>query len=535
MKTAASLTLSLIAVSAWASEISDWRDPSTGLVWHYQLEDGRAILCSGFDFPTIPTSTKGDLSIPAFLDGYRVMGVGARAFYRCSGLTSVTIPSGVESISTSAFADCSSMTSIVIPPTVMTIGSSAFSDCSRLISVSIPVGVTRIAEWTFSGCAKLTSVTIPSSVERIRDRAFWGCSGLGAGVVICDQCVLTVNGVCQPEVVLPEGTRLIGGGAFSEQSEMLSIAIPSTVRVIDESAFYGCSGLEDVTIPEGVPELMAHVFRECSGLRSVKLPESLVLINECAFKSCRGLSHVTLPSHLTSIGSSAFNGCSELVSITIPPSVKSIGGSAFTGCPLSLVRVQRGDEDRVRELLTASGYSTGALKFVDANDPIPELSQDASTFEVRAALCDAVDATLVRNITTAASYKEYRAWAMKVGATKVKESPNAWISFAVDSAILLKRNLIDADLKIDGFTPLAMAGSFDFTVSVKDVVIGDKASEDNLKRMFELEGAESLDPVAFLSQNVAFEFKKPQEGKLKLTAEPLNKDVKSFFMKMSVK
>ena len=55
----------------------------------------------------------------------------------------------------------------------------------------------------------------------------------------------------------------------------------------------------------------------------------------------------------------------------------------------------------------------------------------------------------------------------------------------------------DDDLKVEGFKPSAAAGSFDFTVSVKDVTIGDKASVDNLKKLFGLEGAESLAPAAF--------------------------------------
>ena len=93
----------------------------------------------------------------------------------------------------------------------------------------------------------------------------------------------------------------------------------------------------------------------------------------------------------------------------------------------------------------------------------------------------------------------------------------------------------DEELKVEEFKPSATAGSFDFTVSVKDVTIGDKASVDNLKKLFGLEGAESLDSAAFSSDNVALDFKGPQDVKLKFTATPAVDNAKSFFMKVKVK
>ena len=50
-----------------------------------------------------------------------------------------------------------------------------------------------------------------------------------------------------------------------------------------------------------------------------------------------------------------------------------------------------------------------------------------------------------------------------------------------------------------------------------------------------LEGAESLAPAAFSSENVSLDFKEPQDGKLKFTATPAVDNAKSFFMKVKVK
>ena len=165
---------------------------------------------------------------------------------------------------------------------------------------------------------------------------------------------------------------------------------------------------------------------------------------------------------------------------------------------------------------------------------IPELPANPTAGDVQSALAGSADSALLVHITDAATYNAYREWALKVGATDVKASPYAWVSFATGSAALLPKMPTDEDLKVEEFKPSAAAGSFDFTVSVRDVTIGDKASVDNLKKLFGLEGAESLDAAAFSSENVSLDFREPQDGKLKFTATPAVDNAKSFFMKVKV-
>ena len=117
----------------------------------------------------------------------KVTSIGGDAFNGCSGLTSVTIGSGVTSIGNYAFYGCSGLTSVTIPNSVTSIGNYAFRYCYGLTSVTIPNSVTSIEEGAFMGCFGLTSVTIPNSVTSIGGGAFEGCSGLtsvtiGSGV-----------------------------------------------------------------------------------------------------------------------------------------------------------------------------------------------------------------------------------------------------------------------------------------------------------------------------------------------------------------
>ena len=121
----------------------------------------------------------GDAYVSYYDDRYTYNdNLGRGAFWGCSGLTSLTLPSGVTSIDYQTFYCCSGLTSLTIPSSVTSIDNSAFSGCSGLTSLTIPSSVTSIGESAFEGCSGLTSLTIPSSVTSIGRAAFAGCSGL---------------------------------------------------------------------------------------------------------------------------------------------------------------------------------------------------------------------------------------------------------------------------------------------------------------------------------------------------------------------
>ena len=99
-------------------------------------------------------------------------------FSECTGLTSVTLPDGMERIGARMFSGCTSLTNVNIPSSVIKIDLSAFRHCESLTNVNIPAGVTGIVGGAFSYCSSLTSIVIPSSIQGIGGSAFEYCTSL---------------------------------------------------------------------------------------------------------------------------------------------------------------------------------------------------------------------------------------------------------------------------------------------------------------------------------------------------------------------
>ena len=162
------MVLSIPFCTRWFSTVgyyfSDEREQASSSL-KYRLTGTKTVEVAGLE-----RFWSGEVIIPekTIYCGYlcTVTSIGKDAFYGCSRITSVKIPTSVTEIGEWAFADCSRLTSIEIPSSVTEIGEGAFSRCNGLTSVEIPSSVTKIEMYAFSGCSGLTSVEIPSSVKK---------------------------------------------------------------------------------------------------------------------------------------------------------------------------------------------------------------------------------------------------------------------------------------------------------------------------------------------------------------------------------
>ena len=103
-------------------------------------------------------TASGTLAIPSIYEGKPVTSIGSWAFWKCTKLTSITIPDSVTSIGNFTFHSCSDLRSVTIGNSVTNIMAGAFFRCSSLTSVMIPGSVISIDRGAFIACGSLISI-----------------------------------------------------------------------------------------------------------------------------------------------------------------------------------------------------------------------------------------------------------------------------------------------------------------------------------------------------------------------------------------
>lgn len=226
------------------------------------------------------TKNSGDVVIPETVTTggvtYTVNLIDYKAFYKCSGLTSVTMPNTVYFINSAAFSDCTSLKSVTLSTGLMYLYS-AFTGCSSLTSIHIPAKVQEIVG-VFEHCDALETITVDKANTTYDSR---------------DNC----NGI-----VLTAENKLVAGCKNTK--------IPSSVPVIGDYAFRYLP-LTSIDIPDHVTTLGYMSYGNLSGIKSIVIPNSVTTIDG-SFDWCKDLEEVTIGKGVTTLGKGSFQDCQKL-------------------------------------------------------------------------------------------------------------------------------------------------------------------------------------------------------------------------------
>ena len=504
-----------------------------------------------------------------------VRSIGKEAFLNCTSLTDVDLPDCVTEIGTRAFCGCSALSNLHFPKQLSEMGEECFKRCG-FVTLTIPSYIRSIGAYAFSECRSLKSLYFSSKDLRIGVDAFSACTAL-------ERLDLTEGVKVEPYgfsdctalkvICLHSDDIVLGGGAFVGCSALKTFEVPDIkvwckVLVAPVGALDGYfngktikvngkvlvnlqthSGVESIptgsfayydklstAIITGVQKIGSIAFEGCSGLKWIVLDDGLESIGSQAFRDCIGLSEVTLPKTLDTLEGGAFVNCVNLRSVTFEGTPPTNSGDPCYNChPDLVIRVPRnmGWETAVEE-----GYWKGyPIQYVEIDNSIPYIGENPTTEEVKAAVADSGDSKLIEQVVDAESYNAYRSWSRRLNAqgiapSAVKSSTQSWMSFALDASKLLERKIANHDLRIERFESAAIqSDGFELSVGIKDVNVGAGATAENLKKVFRLEGASSLDADAFAEDNVDVAIGPSDDGKLKLTAVP-KVGGNSFFMRV---
>ena len=118
--------------------------------------------------------------------------------------------------------------------------------------------------------------------------------------------------VSVPSSVDGDSVTAIGTGAFSGNTDVISVSLPSTVTKIGQEAFSDCTSLVRISLPSSLQSIGIGAFWGCTKLENVSIPSGVTQIGDDAFADCLSLKSVVIPSTVTSIGDNAFGGCNNL-------------------------------------------------------------------------------------------------------------------------------------------------------------------------------------------------------------------------------
>ncbi|MFK7849808.1 MAG: leucine-rich repeat domain-containing protein [Akkermansiaceae bacterium] len=252
---------------------------------------------------------KGQIVLPASIDGHEVYGIDENALSKCEGVTEIVLPKTIRFLKAGTLNRCKGLQKITVAedhPEFSSMDGLMFNkEKTKLLSVpsgrqghfEVPAKTAEIGPGAFAFCIGLKSVSIPAGVTDIGNRHGWvfqGCVNL-------------------ERIDLPETVTNIGQKSFQDCSSLKELTIPPKVTAIPFGLFWKCGELKTVTLPDQIVTVGNYAFADCTNLTLEKLPKALTEVGAYAFKNCKGLKGLKVPGSVTKIGRGAFAGTEAIL------------------------------------------------------------------------------------------------------------------------------------------------------------------------------------------------------------------------------
>lgn len=209
---------------------------------------------------------------------------------RCpAGVTSYTVPEGVEELDGCAFYACRSLTSLTLPESLGKIGDSALESCSALEKLYVPGNVTEIGR----GLAWLGA-----SFQVDLENPSFSSDEAGALYDKAKETLLRFPPKAE-RALIPEGVTALGDDAFSG-GKLKSLSLPGSLETIGSFAFNSCPNLTQIILPEGLRSIGERAFTNCA-VRSIELPDTLEFLGAYAFSGAYDLGEVIFPQNIETV------------------------------------------------------------------------------------------------------------------------------------------------------------------------------------------------------------------------------------------
>ena len=213
---------------------------------------------------------------------------------------------------------------------VKSIADNALKDAKNVTSLSIPSSVESIGTSILAGMTSLQSLTVPFVGPNLNPSAADALFGYFFGSTAATGLVETTqyyNSVSSKTKYIPSSLTnvtvlagTLGYGAFDNCKNISLITLPGVTKV-DDYCFSDCSALQTVNFGDSaLKEVGDHAFYR-SGIVNLTLPNSVEKIESRICQECTSLKTFTAMNadkNLDTVGWWLFDGCSALESVALP-------------------------------------------------------------------------------------------------------------------------------------------------------------------------------------------------------------------------
>ncbi len=293
-----------------------WHTAVDGILYSKDVTELVSVPCAkkNLTLPDSVTAIAGgafaEVAALGEIDLSGIASVGAYAFAG-SGVTHVTLPAGMDTLSDGLFYGCRSLTEVTGLDHISTVGRETFRGCTALRTVDMPAAV-RFGEGAFRSSG-LTTLNAPA-LTAVGTRA--------------------LEGTAVTELTLPALTD-IGYRAFANMKNLTSAVLGPVTRM-DAYVFSSDAALTSVHFGDGATVVGDYAFFNKAPvwvLTTVRLPASMTCIGAYAFANQQGLTELNL-SGVQTVEQNAFTDCVALTSVDLSR-VETVGKSAFSGTALT--------------------------------------------------------------------------------------------------------------------------------------------------------------------------------------------------------
>ena len=272
--------------------------------------------------------------------------------------------------------DKETVTSLDVPDTidgrtVTRLGQSSLEGMPLLTSIDLPSGLESMGVWALGSNVSLKEITLPKTLKKdgISCGSYYGIGGRNSFAGTPLETIILEDGIeAVPDylcvyqdkltkVVVPDSVTTVGYRAFGDADALTDIDLPSSVKTIEWCAFYGSDAFTTIDLPEGLETIERNAFEDCDSLAEIKFPSTLKIIGNEAFYKCVSLEKVELNEGLDYMGGMLFRDCEKLKEVTVPSTLTEVW-SPFEKSYVETVTIADGMEKIPNSLCAGSVVTT---------------------------------------------------------------------------------------------------------------------------------------------------------------------------------